>query len=359
VNGIMNLLKAMTTVSVSVFDQHPDHVNALNGVIDLKTGQLLDHNPAWYFTYTMQANYNPAAPYSEWLQFLNGVTDPETVTFLKTAMGYSLTGHTREEKMFYIFGPTRSGKGTFTETLMTLLGKEPLCTETSFETFTADRSGDTQNFDLAPLKPCRVVFASESNKYQSLNPAVVKRLTGGNDIRCAFKRKDHFTYRPQFKLWLSSNEPVHADPDDDAAWARLIVVTFPNSFLGQEDTTLKQRLKEPTALEGALRWCVEGAQEWYANGLQQPVAIVQETKRHRDEQDYVQQFIDECCSVSPAHFVSNADLYPAYVQFMNDEIGLRPKSKRYLNRTLKKKGFILDHNTAKTKRGVWGISLKP
>jgi len=45
--------------------------------------------------------------------------------FFQMAVGYSLTGYTREEKFFHIPGSPRSGKGTVTEVLTTLLG-EPL-----------------------------------------------------------------------------------------------------------------------------------------------------------------------------------------------------------------------------------------
>ncbi len=124
--------------------------------------------------------------------------------------------------------------------------------------FTAKREADAQNFDLAELKSARLVIASESNRYQSLNPAKIKQITGGNDIRAAFKHRDMFSYRPQFKVWLVSNHEVNGDPDDDALWGRMQVLTFPRSHLGEEDTELKQRLRRPGNLQGVLRWAVEG-----------------------------------------------------------------------------------------------------
>jgi hypothetical protein len=54
--------------------------------------------------------------------------------------------------------------------LLALLGGT-LAKEVNFGTFTAQRTGDSQNFDLAPLKPCRMVMASESNAYERFNEA--------------------------------------------------------------------------------------------------------------------------------------------------------------------------------------------
>ena len=214
---------------------------------------------------------------------------------LQLAVGYALTGHTREEVLFYLYGPPRAGKGAFTEALLALLGS-PLAKEINFGTFTAQRTGDTQNFDLAPLKPCRLVAASESNSYERFNEAKVKGITGGNEIYCAFKHKEHFNYRPQFKVWLSSNQPVNADPDDDAVWARVRLIEFPHSHLGTEDKTLKQRLRSPAVLEGVLAWAVQGARRWYelgSKGLSEPASSVALKQQQRETIDAVGMWVEE------------------------------------------------------------------
>jgi len=167
-------------------------------VLNLRTGELADHHPSQRFTHCTTVAYKPStstAMLSAWLaEAVQGGGD--TVAWLQTAVGYSLTGHTREEVLFYLYGPPRSGKGTLTEMLLALLGA-PLAKEVNFGTFTAQRTGDSQNFDLAPLKPCRLVAASESNTYERFNEAKVKSLTGGNEVYCAFKHQTHFAYRPQ------------------------------------------------------------------------------------------------------------------------------------------------------------------
>jgi putative DNA primase/helicase len=199
--------------------------------------------------------YDASADCSLWLDFLRQVVTedaPEVITFLQEAVGYALTGHTKEEKLLYLHGPTRSGKGTFTETLLVLFGHS-LSSEVDFNTFTRDRSTDANNFDLAPLKPARLVVASESSQYERLNEAKVKQLTGGNYIRCAFKYGSHFTYRPQAKIVLVSNHEIKADPIDDALWGRIVRVEFPYSYLGREDTDAERALEVPRAAAGGAR----------------------------------------------------------------------------------------------------------
>lgn len=369
VTGTKALLQSYVIALVDEFDNDPDQLNCGNGVLDLRTGKLTPHGPQQRYTYVLPVDYDPKANREEWLKFLRAaLANPEMLDYLQVAIGYSLTGRTWEEIMFYLFGPPRSGKGTFTETILAMMGNQ-VATEADFSSFTAERNGDTQNFDLAPLKPCRFIAAAESNKNQPLNPAKIKALTGRNLVRCAFKHRDHFSYQPAFKIWLSSNHPVNVDVDDDAAWGRIRVIEFPNSHLGIEDKTLKARLSTPESLRGVLAWAVEGAQLWYTfmdagqggggRGLPTPSSIQEATQQQRDRRDYVKQFIDECCTIDPEGFVKSASMYQAYKTWCEDN-GVTPKLIGQLSQSLNAKGYRVDQKKVMgvNNRVVFGLKLK-
>jgi putative DNA primase/helicase len=364
VRSCKELFKSLVTIDVSLFDQSPDCLNAQNGVIDLRTGTLAPSQPENFFTYCLPVAYDREADTALWLAFLSDVVngDREMIDYLQEAVGYSITGHTWEECLFYIHGPTRAGKGVFIETLLAMLGKEPLATEVDFVTFTRQRDHDAQNFDLAPLKPCRFVAASESSEYESLNAAKLKQLTGGNDVRCAFKYKDHFSYRPQFKIWLSSNYPPKVNSNDDAAWNRLRVIRFPNSYAGREDKGLKIRLRQPDVLRAVLAWAVQGARKWYqrsTEGLVVPEQVEEATQGARDEVDFVQQWLQDCTEPDEGGFVPNKELYESY-QTWCEENAVPSEGKRALTRVLKQKGYEAGdpkYHNGKTRRGCQNIRL--
>lgn len=368
VRGCKYHLQSMVTISVKEFDNEPDLLNCKNGVVDLMTGELWEHEPEQRFTYRVNRTYVPFADWAFWEEWLTPTLKggAAIVEYVQTSLGYSLTGYTREEVLFYLFGPPRSGKGTFTETITAMLGT-PLSKEVDFQTFAEKRNGDNQNFDLAPLKPTRFVAASESGKYQSLNAPRVKAITGGNDIHCAFKHKDFFSYRPQFKIWLSSNNNVNTDVDDAAMWARLRVIEFPNSHVGTEDKTLKQQMKTEARLDAIFSWAVFGSVRWFGskNGLALPDVIKQSTDEARDSVDFVQQFIDEVMlqfdeelpkdateeariaflerkaaftKKQERAYITNADLYFAYKTWCDDN-GITPKQKRSLSLALSAKNY--------------------
>jgi len=367
VRGCKSLLASLRMARVETFDRSPDELNVRNGVLNLRTGKLTPHAPSQRFTYCLPTEYDADADAHEWLDFLSaalGGSDEKAMrAYLQEALGYTLTGHTSEECLFYLYGPTRSGKGVFTETILALLGGKPLSTEVSFATFTSRRGGDTQNFDLAPLKPCRFVTAGEGGRNQKLNVALLKRMTGGNDIYCAFKYGTHFSYRPQFKVWLASNHPANADPDDDAAWYRVKTIHFPTSHAEREDKLLKARLHQPENLRGLLAWAVVGAQRWYrrgAGGLRPPSEVKRDTAEARYSLDYVQQWLDERVTrTGDDAFVENAYLYSNY-QHWCEAVGYRPKGMRALTMALKQRGYQagkLKWHDGKNRRGCVGIEL--
>lgn len=365
VRDTKSVFRTLVTTDVSDFDQDPDVLNVANGVLDLRTGALTPHAPTQRFTYCIGTDYDPNADENLWREFLEAnVSGGQVVLdYLQMAVGYTFTGHTSEECLWYVFGPSRSGKGTFTEVLLRLMGS-PLSVEVDFATFTSKREGDTQNFDLAPLKPARMVVTSESNRYETLNAGKIKQLTGGNYVRAAYKHRDLFTYRPQFKPWLVSNQPINADVDDDALWYRVKVIEFPVGHIGNEDKTLKPKMKAAENLRGVLRWAVEGAKRWYdaPDGLKHPEEIVTATKKQRDEIDYIAGWLEECASQSdPEWWSSNAEAYESYQHWCRQG-GVTPKMIRGFLRALRGKGLLCDVPETidgRKHKGIKGIRIAP
>ncbi len=385
VKAARELLPSLLCADAETFDASPDHLNVANGVLDLRTGTLAPHHPDQRYTYCLEVAYDPGTDYRPWQDWLRQALAAETPTiagheapaqpssaqpgeaeefYLQLAVGYSLTGHTSEEVLFYLYGPPRSGKGTFTEALLRLMGPEPLAAEVHFGTFVRSRRNDSNSADLAGLKPCRLVVASEPSQDDWLQAAELKRLTGGNLIYAAFKFRDHFTYRPAFKIWLSGNHPPRADVDDDAIWSRLRVIPFPNSYLGREDRNLKARMKAPEMQRQILAWAVDGARAWYStipHGLPTPPSIEGATRAARDELDHVGQWLAECVAVTGAEddFVPNRALHASY-EAWSQQVGAPDRSVTRLTQALRARGLAAGTQRwhgGKNERGCRAIRL--
>lgn len=340
------MLQEMLTVPLSEFDTGPDVLNCQNGVVDLRTGQLVTHSPSQRLTHCTPVKYDENADRTVWTNWLLEAVGgrQEVVDYLQQAVGYTLTGHTREEIMFYLYGPARAGKGIFTETLKAML-KSPLAVEVDIQMFMS-KHGDPQGFMLAGLRSARFLAASETRGRDWLDESKIKKLTGGNTVRCAFKGKASFEYRPCFKIWLSSNVLPKLDPDDTAAWLRLRVVSFPTSHLDDIDKKLKGRMKRTEVLEGVLAWAVEGAKQWYKapkSGLKAPEVIRKETEDARKALDQVEAWLRDRIIDTGATLdkLSYTDAFSDYALYC-DEHGEKPRPRKHWKGALEKKGFDME-----------------
>ena len=356
VKAIMEMLKSYVATLIDEFADTPYLLNVANGVLDLRTGDLMDHDPKYHFQYTVPVKYKPDADSSYWEQWLAETAEggEETADWLRWAMGYTLTGYTSEEKFFYVYGPPRSGKGVFLETTSLVMG-DVLAKPIDFNVLTTRGTADTQGFALAPLMATRYVTASESNRHERFDEAKLKRISGGDRIACSFKGKDHFSYRPGFKIWMATNFPINADPDDAAAWGRLALIHFPNSHLGNEDGTLKERMRSTENLEGVLAWMVRGAIDWHmlresGGQLRELHHMAVKKGEQRRGLDTVQQWIEECTEPAdqwlPAHH-----LYSSYKDFCKT-MDTDGTSHRGFGESLQAKGYERKISAGVKYRGI-------
>lgn len=310
--------------------------------------------------YYVPVAYKPTIHYNAWEHWLSQVVGhyDELAEWLQMGVGYSITGYIKEKCFFYLYGPFNSGKSTFANTLTAMLG-EPLASSANFSTFTKVR--DAQNFDLAPLKPCRFVAASESNKSQMMNTGLMKQLTGRDKIVCSFKGKDEFRYIPQFKLWLMSNHSISADTEDDAFWNRTKVIAFPHSFTATEDKSLEERMQTQTYREMILAYTVLGARMWYnePKGLVTPEIVKQLTQKQREEFDSIHLWLQEMVDMSDKTvFTAGTDLRASYDHWCVEN-GFTPKKTKSFGESLKNKGYEDNRQWINgiQRRGYYG--LKP
>jgi len=345
-------LAGLRVVSIASFDQHPHLLNARNAVIDLRNGQVLAHETSYRFTTCAPVEYDPQADYSEWVNWLSETVrgGDEVLKWLQAWLGYAITGDTSLEQLLYVYGPTRSGKGTLTETLLALMGG--LAKTADFASFT--KRDDYQNFDLAGLRNARLVVAGEGMRANELNAAKIKLLTGGDEVSCAFKHRDIFTYRPQYKLVLVSNHKLNVDVDDDAAWARVRVVEFPNSRLGQEDIGLKPRMRQPDNLRAVLAWLVQGARTFYeylarGQAIPTPSIVQAATREHREALDFVGQWMAERLTRGAGQTTAR-ECWQDYSNWCNENGVMHPKGIRAFREALEKRGVTFERTNQQ--RGV-------
>jgi putative DNA primase/helicase len=318
-------------------DADPWLLNVENGTLDLRTGALRPHDAADLITKISPVTWDPDSEAPTWRAFLDQILpgDPQLLGFLQRAIGYSLTGDTGEQVLFFLHGRGCNGKSTLLETLRALLGDYGL--QADVGTF-LERRRDGASNDLARLRSARFVAAIEASEGQRLAEGLVKQLTGGDTISARMLYSEYFEYRPQFKLWLAANHKPVIRGTDHAIWRRIRLVPFMVTIAEAErDPELPAKLR--SELPGVLRWAVEGCLSWRRRGLGTPPAVHTATESYRLEMDVLAAFLDECCEVGPSLKAPATPLYEAYRRWC-DRNGERAVSQRAFGEALGERAFV-------------------
>lgn len=321
------------------WDADPDVLNVQNGVIDLRTGALRPHSRADNITKLVPVAFDPHAECPRWESFLARVVpDVEVRTMLRIAVGYSLTGHTREECLFLLWGTGRNGKSTFFETIRLIAGDYAVQSDfnTFLETGSAASSGAARG-DLARLHGGRLVTTSEASEGKRLNESVLKSITGGDTITARQLYAKEFEFTPLFTLWMAANHRPTIRGTDDGIWRRMRLVPFTVQIPEAEvDRGLKAALR--AELPGILAWAVSGAIQWYRKGLPFPDAVRAATAAYREESDTIGEFLDDCCDIGAEFRTPSSEIYTAYKSWC-ERRGDDPMKQTGFGRKLTDKGF--------------------
>jgi putative DNA primase/helicase len=327
-------------LSPNELDTDPWLLNCLNGCIDLRTGELKPHNPRDIITKLIQVKCDPEATCPRWTRFLAEVFAPypDIIPFIQNAVGYSITGDTREESLFLLCGPGRNGKGTFIKIVATMLAD--YAGTADFSTFVRRRYDGGPRDDIAVLKGRRFVSAQESREGAAFDESILKWLTGGDRVRARLLYQNSYEFDPVHKLWLATNHRPVIRGTDSAIWSRIKLIPFDVSFEGREDKTLKESLLKE--LPGILAWSVEGCLRWQTRGLEFPESVVKATREYRQDSDPLARFFEDSCIVSSYTEVRARKLYEAYRTWA-EHSGENSLSETAFGNRLRERGFAKRH----------------
>jgi putative DNA primase/helicase len=255
---------------------------------------------------------------------------------VQRAVGYSLSGSTAEQCLFFLYGTGKNGKSTFLEIVRALAGE--YATQADFTTFLEKRNDSGPRNDIARLFGARVVTSSEVGENKKLNEPLVKSLTGGDTIAARRLYSEAFEFEPTFKLWLAANHKPRIAGTDLGIWRRVRLVPFTVEIPeAEQDQNLKEALK--TELPGILAWAVAGCRLWQLHGLGLPDEVRAATEAYRSEQDTLGNFLEEYCEVGAGYTALVGQLYDAYKEWCRDG-EQKPSSKIVFGRMLGERGFL-------------------
>lgn len=337
------------------FDTDPNLLAVQNGVIDLRTGTFRMARATDYLLRQTNVSFDPDAYAERWFKFMKSITlhDKELYRFLRRALGYSLLGHANLQLFFLAIGSGANGKGVLLRTVQKLLGEYARSVAPNLMTTAYSGNVNSPSPALARLQGSRLVVCTELPVGKGLDEAFVKQYAGGDEISARAAYGDIIAFKPEGKLWLSSNDVPHIEASNSAMWRRVKPIPFDACFLGQDaDPDLEEELAEEGS--GILNWLIGGALSFVERGLGSCPAVDALEERMRKEADSVLAWFEEVCCVENCARTSSSQAYESYLTFCR-RAGRRALTQPLFLANLKRKGY--EHKKTKTGNVYIGFRL--
>lgn len=355
ISAVERLIRSDRRHAARVDQWDADHwmLNTPAGMVDLKTGELVEHDSKQHMTKMTAVAPADVADCPIWRGFLETVTarDKELQGYLQRMAGYGLTGSTQEHALFFAYGTGGNGKGTFLNTIQAIVAD--YVTNSPSETFTAKSQG-AHLTELARLQGARMVISQETEEGKALAEARVKAITGGDPITANFMRQDHFTYVPQFKLIMSGNHRPALANVDEAIRRRFNMIPFDVTIPAESrDSELPEKLK--AEYPAILRWMIDGCLWWQDIGLKPPASVLAATSDYFDTEDAFAQWIGETCTTRRDDWNTASELFKSWQDWCRDAGEYAGSQKRF-SQALVSRGYV--SSKIAEKRAFRGIALK-
>jgi len=303
-------------------DLDPWKLGVRNGVVDLKTGEFREADPADLMMRQCHVPYDKDATAPRWLQAMKEwFPNVDTRRYVKRLAGSVLVGEQRDHIFAIHYGDGRNGKGTFIRALRYVLDKYATVIHLSLLQKTRNKQHDTVK---AELFRARLAVASETEKRVPLDEASVKNLTGNDPITARRMYENPWEFDPTHSLWLQTNYLPKIEGRDVGIWSRIKVVQWQSTFLGaDQDHDLDEKLRGEA--QGILNWFIQGCLEWYKHGLKEPEEVIAATLAYRDSEDVIARFVkDEQLRIDPDLEIAKGELQELWNNWCKQEDVRRP-----------------------------------
>lgn len=280
--------------------------------------------------------------------------DNELIDYVQEIAGLSAIGKVCVEGLIIAYGEGRNGKSTFWNTLSRVLG-----------TYSGNMSADTLTVgckrnvkpELAEAKGKRIIIAAELEEGMRLNTSNVKQLCSTDEIYAEKKYKDPFSFVPSHTLVLYTNHLPKVGAIDAGTWRRLIVIPFNAKIEGSSDIKNYADYLFNKAGGAILKWIMTGAKCVIEKDyhIVKPAVVEAAIQKYKDNNDWLSQFLDECCETDSSYSAKSGDVYNAYRSYCM-QVGDYIRSTTDFYTALECAGF--ERKRSKSARLLFGLQLK-
>jgi len=301
-------------------------LNIRNGILNIKTLELISHTPQHFFTSRLPVEYKPEANGDVFQKFIKEIVDIKGAETLQEYAGYTLQRDSRYKKALFLHGDTDTAKSTYLNLIKALVGTDNVAA-VSLQRLEMRFQKSRLYHKLANIYP-------DLSKTALTRTGVFKYTTGNDPIEAEIKNSMNFIKFTNYaKHYFSANDlPEVTGDESDAFYNRLLMVEFTHQFKNPEkDPNILEKLTKPEELSTMLNWALEGLHKLNK----------QEHFTHDQTTDYwrehykraaspVYAFAQDRCDTDPNAYTVKQDSYDAFIRYcLKYKLGTVSKTRFY------------------------------
>jgi putative DNA primase/helicase len=301
----------------TLFDADPFLLGTPGGTVDLRTGLMRSASPDDYIT--MITSVTPAKRGTKlgplFKKFIHDITcdDEDLIKTLQQWFGISAQGTSRDQRILFIYGPGGNGKGVLLRTVAILLGPHAVSAPRDLLMLEKYSQHTTHQVDVLNA---RMAIATEVDDDATWDTALVKNLTGGDEMTVNRMRQDPFRIIARCSISIAGNRKPALKGIDEAIRRRFLVVTF--NFKVEKVIPDLEKLFVSKEGPAILRWIIDGSVQREQEGQLHVAQVIRDdTEDYFAEEDVLGDFINthlEFTDVNadPVQKERTADVYASW-----------------------------------------------
>jgi putative DNA primase/helicase len=325
------------TIPAHSLDQHSNMLACKAMTVDLHDGKGLKPMPEFWLTKCSPVTPAPSHPAPTWDAFFSWLNnhDEARIEAMYRLLGYFLTGATREQKVYFLYGPGRNGKTVLLELVKHIMGSHAVSVSPLL--LVKDQHGNRHPTELMTLRGARLGIMSELSPGAKLDVARMKYLTGGDTICARGMRQDEVNFTNTCKLIAAVNDLPELECSAGTAEKRRVVIIPCANIVPEEgvDPDLIDKLKAEAP--GIFAKIIGGAKRYLEGGIQWTQDVADATAEMWEENDGLEEFIHQECERGLDLRVARGEFYQRYAAYRYNS-GMEKVTMHAVTSSMKKLG---------------------
>lgn len=317
-------------------DFKPNWIQFKDKIYDIETGESFEASPEYFATNPIdwEVSHDPSTPnmdriFKEWV-------GGDYVETLYQIIAYSMLSDYPIHRLFCLIGSGLNGKSCFLKLLKKFIGHENTAS-TELDRLMSSR------FEVTRLHKKLLCLMGETNFTEMKQTAMIKSLTGQDEIPFEYKNRTPFSGENYAKLIIATNNLPSTTDKTEGWYRRWMIIDFPNKFNEKKDILLDIPLEEYNNLATRCLLCLKNllqAREFAKEGT-----IEERMKRYEDRSDPIGKFIAEFTTEDYNSYIFKFDFEKRLNQWC-EENRFRKIAESTIGRKMKQKGIEVGRREA-------------